>query len=117
MTAMYSVLKLRTNIVKKANSIHDKFPVKNCRLFVNLMTNNIDFNKVPRGIEPKIGDVVQWGDGRHYAIYIGGGEVIEVPEWNVMPRVTSMRKVDQDYSDRKTIYRVPEKTYREITFS
>jgi hypothetical protein len=81
----------------------------NCKLFVQTVTGVSKLSDLPprpftSENDLEVGDILKWGSGQHYAIWIGEGEVMEVEEWGEEPRtVTLQNLLDQiDYPD--TIY-------------
>lgn len=88
---------LRDTILKAAQGVCDRTDNMNCRLFVQLTTQDPDIDDYPEVSREdlKVGDVLAWGrqDGDyfqwgHYAIYLGGDEIIEVPAWHQPMRVS-----------------------------
>lgn len=88
---------LRDFILSAAQEVCDSQTNMNCRLFVQLTTKDPDIDNYPEVAREdlKVGDVLVWGkqDGDyfqwgHYAIYLGGDEVIEVPSWNEPMRIS-----------------------------
>ena len=88
---------MRDFIMQAAQGACQVTPSMNCRLFVQLTTQDPEIDnypEVPRE-KLKVGDVLVWGrqDGDyfqwgHYAIYLGGDEILEVPAWNQEMRVS-----------------------------
>ncbi len=91
--------------MQAAKGVCDQNTYMNCRLFVQLTSGNPKLESLPvvtrlpfgdfKGNDfewtpkkhPKIevGDIIAWGGGDstsyHWAIYMGGDEILEVPEW------------------------------------
>ena len=72
----------------------------NCKLFVQTVTGVPKLEDLPsRPYTPEAdlvkGDVLKWGEGLHYAIYIGNGEVMEVEEWGAKSRVVRLEKAGE----------------------
>ena len=66
----------------------------NCKLFVQELTGISKIKELPskryNEKKLKVGDILAWPNGLHYAIYIGKGEVMEVEEWGGSPRIAKL---------------------------
>ena len=70
----------------------------NCKLFVQTVTGIPKLDELPsrpfRSIGDLItGDVLKWGTGRHWAIYIGNGDIMEVEEWGAESHTVPLAEV------------------------
>jgi hypothetical protein len=90
---------LRDFILKAAQGVCDSGHSMNCRLFVQLTSQDPDIDEYPEVEREnlRIGDVLVWGkqDGNyfqwgHYAIWLGNNEILEVPGWNKEMRVSKI---------------------------
>jgi hypothetical protein len=80
----------------------------NCRLAVQLTVDVPKLEELPK-VKPKemiLGDILAWGIA-HFAIYLGNGEVLEVPGWGDQVQITPLKAVEADYDKVRTVYRVP----------
>lgn len=110
---------LRDFILKASQGLCDANPTGvavNCRLFVQLMSQDLEIDRYPE--VPKedlqVGDVLAYGQQQgdyfswgHYAIYLGNGEVIEVPQMNDTPRINKIRPDKLDRFSHKQSGPVP----------
>ena len=89
-----------SGLVAAGGALTGKF--LNCRLFVQLVMKTPLLEKLPlaKGAM-KVGDVLQWGEnpGRHWAIFVGEGNVLEVAEWGAEPKVTPLASVVREYEE------------------
>ena len=57
-------------------------------------------------VELTEGDILRWGNGLHWAIYLGNGDIMEVSEWGADHRIIPLDKMleleDMDPPD--TVY-------------
>lgn len=70
----------------------------NCKIFVQAVTGVPKLDELPsrpfRSIgDLTTGDVLKWGTGQHWAIYIGGGDIMEVEEWGAESRIVPLAEV------------------------
>ena len=70
----------------------------NCKLFVQTVTNIPALDDLPSKPftsidELIIGNILKWGTGQHWAIYLGNGEIMEVAEWGGTPRTMPLDKM------------------------
>ena len=70
----------------------------NCKLFVQTVTGIPKLEVLPSrpfvseaDLAP--GDVLKWGMGTHWAIYIGAGDIMEVEEWGAESRIVSLAEI------------------------
>jgi len=84
----------------------------NCKLFAQQLTGVCRFEDLPSQsfnmATLQVGDVLQWGvdPGRHYAVYVGGNNVIEVEEWGGRPQVTALEDVIEEWGHVDVQYSV-----------
>jgi hypothetical protein len=84
----------------------------NCKLFAQQLTGVCRFEDLPSQsfnmATLQVGDVLQWGvdPGRHYAVYVGGNNVIEVEEWGGSPQVTALEDVIEEWGHVDVQYSV-----------
>ena len=73
----------------------------NCRLFVQLVTKTPDLEGMPIVKSMQPGDVLQFGENpaRHWAIFIGNGDVLEIPEWGSKSHVTKLAPLLNEYDE------------------
>lgn len=88
------------SLIAAGEALKGKF--LNCRLFVQLVMKTPALEKLPvaKGAM-KVGDVLQWGEnpGRHWAIFVGEGNVLEVEQWGAEPKVTPLASVIAEYDE------------------
>jgi len=99
---------LRDQIINSARGVCSTNSFLNCRLFVQLTSGVSKLERLPKvSGRPEVGDILQWGENpaRHWAIFIGNGEVVEVPEWGGDIGVTPLRDVNDEYDDPTAILR------------
>ena len=70
----------------------------NCKLFVQTVTGIPKLDDLPsrsfRSVSDlTAGDVLKWGTGQHWAIYIGDGDIMEVEEWGATSRTVPLAEV------------------------
>ena len=70
----------------------------NCKLFVQTVTGIPKLEDLPvRSFVSEVdlvsGDVLKWGMGTHWAIYIGDGDIMEVEEWGAESRIVPLAEV------------------------
>ena len=70
----------------------------NCKLFVQTVTGVPkleDLPSRPYTSEADLveGDVLKWGTGTHWAIYLGSGDIMEVEEWGAESRIIPFEEV------------------------
>jgi hypothetical protein len=114
-------------LIKKAEEISNKNEYLNCDAFCHRMVDNIlfkdEFNIIPHKInfkqsfenqyknlieKIKVGDILAFGEKNrvmHYAIYLGGDDVLEVEMWGGKPRKFSLKKNLYTYENIAFIYR------------
>ena len=101
---------LREQILHAARGVCSTNSYLNCRLFVQLTSGVSKLESLPKvSGRPQVGDIIQWGSNpaRHWSIYLGNGDVLEVPEWGGELGITPIRDVEDEY-DRPTAFRRPE---------
>jgi len=81
----------------------------NCKLFVQTVTGIPKLDELPsrpfRSIGDLItGDVLKWGTGRHWAIYIGNGDIMEVEEWGAESRTVPLAEVLEEMDPPDTVF-------------
>jgi hypothetical protein len=99
---------LRDQIIHAARGVCAAQGYVNCRLFAQLTTGTPALEAIPAVTGPaQVGDVIQWGayPARHWAIFVGNGEVLEVPGWgdtlHVTPLSTVIAEHDTPYAIRR----------------
>lgn len=89
----------------------------NCKLFVQTLSGVSNLESLPnkpyKSIEDveagklpsfKVGDILAWADGQHYAIYLGDGEILHVEEWGQPPSVGNLEaEIERNYEPEKVI--------------
>lgn len=81
----------------------------NCKLFVQTLSgvsNLEDLHQKPfTSIEDvNTGDILVWGEGQHYAIYLGEGEIMHVEEWGGKSTVGSLEaEIETNHEPNKII--------------
>lgn len=86
-----------------------KNPYMNCKLFVQTVTGIPKLDDLPsrpfRSIRNLIaGDVLKWGAGTHWAIYIGDGDIMEVEEWGAEPRTVPLSEIMKEMDPPDTVF-------------
>ena len=81
----------------------------NCKLFVQTVTGIPKLDALPsrpfRSIgDLATGDVLKWGTGTHWAIYVGEGEVMEVEDWGAPTRIVSFAEVLEEIDPPDTVF-------------
>jgi len=81
----------------------------NCKLFVQTVTGVPKLDELPskpfRSIgDLTIGDVLKWGAGQHWAIYIGGGDIMEVEEWGAESRIVPLAEILEEMDPPDTVF-------------
>jgi cell wall-associated NlpC family hydrolase len=81
----------------------------NCKLFVQMVTGIPKLDALPSKpfvseVDLVAGDVLKWGTGRHWAIYVGNGEIMEVEEWGAESRITPLTKVIEEIDPPDTVF-------------
>ena len=100
-----------TSILEKAKDVEKRCDTMNCKLFAQEITGVSKITSLPKVETAEVGDIYSWGDGRHYAIDIGNGNVIDVPEWGAKPQVKSLESVVSEYDKADSIFRPPANSY------
>ena len=114
------------SILDKVKKISESGEYLNCDSFCSRLVDNklfksefadIEFKPKSKKLDGqlqelltqlKVGDIVAFGEKRsvrHYAMYIGGGKVIEVEQWGAKPREYSLEKNLNEYEAVAHIYR------------
>ena len=108
-----------SDLIKKSKKIEKSGAHINCQGFVQMMTGEDEFKKLPKlkknvmwskaGVKNldilKVGDILEFNNISHYSIYIGNENVIEVEQWGAKPRVIPLIDVLNDYEGTTSIYR------------
>jgi len=98
----------RDQLIKRTK-ILDACRGRNCRLFIYELldvSSLEDFQELPFKVgDLKVGDVLKWWNGQHYAVSVGKGEVAEVEEWGGKPRVVKLAALLRSMDPPTTIYR------------
>ena len=124
---------LAKNLIEKSKEISNKNEYLNCDAFCHRMVDNklfkSEFEIVPFDLNfdenfesqynslikvLNVGDIVAFGEKdnvRHYSIYLGNDDVIEVEMWGGKPRIHSLKDNLYNYENVSYIYR--EKKYAE----
>tara|TARA_R110002110_G_scaffold1609_3_gene7294 strand:- start:26 stop:397 length:372 start_codon:yes stop_codon:yes gene_type:complete len=73
----------------------------NCKLFMQTLTDTPDLDSLPA--QPYTdesnlneGDILKWGEGLHYAMYIGDGKVMHVEEWGMPMSIAPLSVIIED---------------------
>lgn len=99
---------LKEQITEVAEGICSTHSFLNCRLFVQLVSHEPKLESIPTiSGEPQVGDIIQWGEdpARHWAIFIGNGEVLEVPEWGGGLGTQKIQELIEEYDHPNAIRR------------
>ena len=89
---------------------------QNCKLFVQELTGVCRIKDLPS--KPfdkktlKIGDILAWWNGLHYAVYLGNEEVMEVEEWGASPRISRLQDVIEEHEMPEYQYTIPKQNPR-----
>jgi hypothetical protein len=120
---------LRSEILRAAKGVCAAHSYLNCRLFAQLTSGVPDLESIPPvtgapgprwGLPVlRVGDVLQWGENpaRHWAIYMGSGEALEVPEWGGDLALTRVSAISDEYDGPVIARRPPWGSMTEITES
>ena len=81
----------------------------NCKLFVQMVTDIPKLDDLPSKpfvseVDLVVGDVLKWGTGTHWAIYVGNGEIMEVEEWGAESRIIPLAKVIEEIDPPDTVF-------------
>ena len=98
----------RQKLILAAREVCAQNDYLNCRLFTQLVTGTAKLESLPKVKHAHIGDVLQFGSSpaRHWALYLGKNEVVEVPEWGEPARISSMAALVEEW-DKPTYIRRP----------
>ena len=82
----------------------------NCRLFAFDavgITSSQDVDKFSYSSQfpIEVGDILKWWGGNHYAVSIGEGEVLDVPEWGGSPRRERLTVLIQEMDQPIEVWR------------
>jgi cell wall-associated NlpC family hydrolase len=90
---------------QKAQEVFAAQPFMNCQLFVQQMTSPKfkEFKKVSID-HIQVGDIIAWSI-RHYAIYLGSGQVIQVESWGEKPSKVTLDSLIREYDKPTEVYR------------
>ncbi len=91
-------------LIQRGKMIGEHTSVMNCQLFAATLTKSSNIKSLKEIKKPAVGSVLRWGTGSHYAVYLGDGEVIQVPEWHSPVEVVSLDSVTKDFGDEYTVY-------------
>ena len=89
---------------------------QNCKLFVQQLTGVCRIQDLPS--KPynkrtlKIGDILAWWNGLHYAVYLGNDDVMEVEEWGESPRISRLQDVIAEHDMPEYQYTIPKQNPR-----
>ena len=91
-------------LLKIGTEVSHRNKYLNCQAFAQLVSNTNEILSLPEVSpnEMKSGDILVWGRGkdnppRHYSVYLGNGEVMEVEGWGDKMRVVSIQHVMDEY--------------------
>lgn len=112
---------LKNQLIEKSKNIlnHRNRKEINCETFCFYMVGDFKkFNVIMEHIyvdnyndivenQLKIGDVISYGYDipKHYAVYIGDGEVCESEEWGAIPKINTVKSNLDYYEEILKIYR------------
>jgi DNA-binding NarL/FixJ family response regulator len=98
----------RQKLIVAAREVCTQNDTLNCRLFTQLVTGTPKLESLPKVKQPRVGDVLQFGSSpaRHWALYLGKNEVVEVPEWGEPARIRSVAALVEEW-DKPTYIRRP----------
>ncbi len=96
----------RQGLIAAAREVCAQNDHLNCRLFTQLVTGTAKLESLPKVKHAHIGDVLQFGSSpaRHWALYLGKNEVVEVPEWGEPARIRSVAALVEEW-DKPTYIR------------
>ena len=85
----------------------------NCKLFVQTVTGVPKLDELPSRpfsseADLVAGDVLKWGTGQHWAIYIGNGDIMEVEEWGADSRTVSLAEVLEEMDPPDMVFSTAE---------
>lgn len=101
---------LRDELIDMGKGICSTNGFLNCQLFAQLVSDETEILKLPQVKDMQIGDILVWGrwednPPRHYSIFIGNGEVMEVEGWGEKMRIISFEDVNNEYEGMLEIFR------------
>jgi hypothetical protein len=76
----------RDALIKTAERVCGEIGYMNCKLFVQGVSDVSRLETLPSRQYSSVpdlspGEIIEWGDGLHYAIYLGDNEIMHVEEW------------------------------------
>ncbi len=95
----------REEFIQRGTEVCDRNSYLNCKLFAQLASGQVRLQDLPVVAEPRSGDIISWAP-RHYAIYIGAGEAMHVPEWGGEFGIVSLDELVAEY-DQPQFLSVP----------
>lgn len=107
------------NLTTKFNKIKSEKEYLNCQSFTQRLLDVVNIKSLPKlgknirltkkGIQSidvlEVGDILEFNDISHYAVYIGNSNVMEVEQWGSVPRIATLESVLKDYEGTSNIYR------------
>jgi len=82
----------------------------NCQLAVQLASGVSDIKSLPTVKSPDVGDIHKFGI-RHYAIDVGDGYVVDVPQWGGNIEKKTLKEVVDEYGPPTSTHRPPSGSY------
>lgn len=95
----------RHQLEERAKKIQEDYPVLNCRLFAQLLTETPHIEKQPPLKKLGPGAILVWGNSSHVAVALDENRLIHVPEWHSPFEVIELKKMEQDLGKHYKIYR------------
>jgi hypothetical protein len=85
----------------------------NCKLFVQTVTGVPKLDELPSRpfsseADLVAGDVLKWGTGQHWAIYIDNGDIMEVEEWGAESRTVPLAEVLEEMDPPDMVFSTAE---------
>lgn len=88
----------REEFVQRGQEVCSRNDYINCKLFAQLASGFARLEDLPETNDPQPGDIVAWPP-RHYAIYLGSGEVMQVSEWGGDFEMVSLEQLISEYDE------------------
>ncbi len=88
----------REEFVQRGQDVCSTNSYLNCKLFAQLASGHVKLEDLPRTTDPQPGDIVAWPP-RHYAVYLGGDDVMQVGEWGADFEEASLQQLIAEYDE------------------
>lgn len=111
----------KSSLIKDAKSIESRGEYMNCHSFsqklLKYSDKKTDLTKLKFNVflskngsvrnldKLNVGDLLEFGGIRHYSVYLGDGNVVEVEQWGACPRVVKLVDILDYYEGTSSVYR------------